>query len=270
MTLEEMKHLKQERGYTMAQLSEYSGVPLGTLQKIFTGETVNPRYATRQALERVLQTERAELEGNMAASAPMVQESASFYHVPGERPQGGYTLEDYYTMPDEWRGELIDGVIYNMSAPGFVHQRVVGEIFAQADAYIKRKGGNCIPAASPVDVRLNCDDKTMVQPDFIIVCDSTKIKRWGILGAPDFVLEVVSKGTRRRDYTKKLQKYADAGVREYWIIDPDRRFLLIYDFIHEEMPCIQALEGMAGVALYDGELQIDLDKIGALLQEWPE
>lgn len=273
MTLEEMKRIKQERGFTMAQLSAYSGVPLGTLQKIFTGETVNPRYATRQALEKALKAEQPDRDDCNSINSGVVRESVPFYqaqHTQQEKQQGEYTLEDYYTMPDERRVELIDGVIYDMSAPNFVHQRVVGELFAQVNAYIRQEGGACIPAASPVDVRLDCDDRTMIQPDLIIVCSRDKIKRWGIMGAPEFVLEVVSQSSRKKDYTKKLQKYADAGVKEYWIIDPDKGMLLTYDFIHEELPCVQPLQGQAGLALYDGKLQIDLDEITALIQEWPE
>lgn len=289
MTLEEMKRIKQERGYTMAQLSEYSGVPLGTLQKIFTGETAYPRYATRQAIERVLAGEETvHSENNIAAKngnkpvtygygenhkakQPMcVSESVHTFGVQREKRQGEYTVEDYYALPDERRVELIDGVIYDMSAPGFVHQRIAGKMFSYVDAYIQKKGGDCIPAISPVDVRLDCDDKTMIQPDLVIVCDRNKIKRWGIMGAPEFVLEVVSGSTRKMDYTKKLQKYAEAGVEEYWIIDPEKKILIAYDFVNENMPCIYPLEGKAGLALYNGDLQIDLDEIADLIQDWPE
>ena len=260
MTLEEMKRMKQERGYTMAQLSEFSGVPLGTLQKIFTGETAHPRYATRQALEKVL----------TGKDTSCVREMTSSYGVQKKKKQGEYTIEDYYTLPDERRAELIDGVIYDMSAPEVVHQRIAGRIFFRISEYIQKKQGKCIPMMSPVDVRLDSDDKTMVQPDVIILCDENKVKRWGIMGAPEFVLEVTSGSTRKKDYTKKLQKYADAGVKEYWIIDPKKKSLVTYDFINEDMPCIQSLEGKVGLALYNGELEINLEEIADLIQEWPE
>lgn len=289
MTLDEMKRIKQERGYTMAQLSEYSGVPLGTLQKIFTGETAYPRYATRQAIERVLAGEETIPSGGTVSAKSehkpaaygdgekqkttqtmCVRESANAYGAQRGKSQGEYTVADYYTLPDERRAELIDGVIYDMSAPGFVHQRIAGKMFSYVDAYIQKKGGNCIPAIAPVDVRLDCDDKTMIQPDLVIVCDRNKIKRWGIMGAPEFVLEVVSNSTRKMDYTKKLQKYAEAGVKEYWIIDPEKKILMVYDFVNENMPCIYPLEGKAGLALYNGDLQIDLKEIADLIQDWPE
>ena len=300
MTLEQMKQRKQEYGYTMAQLSKYSGVPLGTLQKIFTGETAHPRYATRQAIERVLAGERSSGAGAAAdihipvtydggddkaitqpeyvrENAPAygvqpeyVQEAAFAYGAQREKRQGEYTIEDYYALPDDQRVELIDGVIYKMEAPGFVHQRIAGIMYAQIEAYIRSKGGDCIPLFSPVDVRLDCDDKTMVQPDLIILCDKDKIKRWGIMGAPDFILEVLSPSTRKKDCTKKLQKYTDAGVKEYWIIDPEGKVLIMYDFINDKMPCIRPLEGKTGLALYNGDLEIDLDEISGLIQDWPE
>ncbi len=288
MTIEEMRRVKQEKGYTMAQLSACSGVPLGTLQKIFNGETKHPRYKTRQAIEKVLGgTEASTGEGlkrwddhdsqqfhylkdRDEVPADVVREAAFSYGGRRRRKQGEYTLDDYYALPHDVRAELIDGVIYDMAAPDFVHQRIAAALLFQIGAFIREKGGECIPLSAPLDVRLDCDDKTMVQPDLVILCDPGKIKRWGIMGAPDFVLEVISKSTRKKDYTKKLQKYADAGVREYWIVDPEKRLLVTYDFVNWDIPCIHPLEGKAGLALYDGKLQIDLDEVAGLIREWPE
>lgn len=277
MTLEEMKRIKQEQGYTMAQLSEYSGVPIGTLQKIFSGETAHPRYATRQALEQVLRNPDVEAsepcdasQGYRGTQTDCVMEAAAVYGAKKEKRQGEYTVEDYYAWPEDQRVELIDGVIYIMEAPGFVHQNVASKLLFRIMEYIQKKGGDCIPLLSPVDVRLDCDDKTMVQPDLIILCDKDKIKRWGIMGAPEFVLEILSKSTRRKDCIKKLQKYGDAGVKEYWLIDPEKKVLLVYDFANDNLPCIYPLSGKVGLALYGGELEIDLDEIASVIQDWPE
>lgn len=269
MTLEEMKQIKKEKGYSLAQLSEYSGVPLGTLQKIFSGETESPRYATRQALEKAL------LDGEKGydlppASTYRVEEPGMNYGAFGAKQQGEFTLSDYYTMPEDRRVELIDGVIYDMSAPSFVHQHILGTFFVEVQNYISSKGGKCLPMMSPVDVRLNGDDKTMVQPDLLILCDKSKIQKWGILGAPDFCLEITSASTGRKDYIKKLQKYIDAGVKEYWIIDPKRRVLVYYHWKDDYLPHMCPLQGRVGMALYDEELQIDLDKLADLIQEYPD
>lgn len=199
-----------------------------------------------------------------------VREETAAYDAKREKRQGEYTIEDYYAWSEDERIELIDGVIYVMNAPGFVHQRIAGSIFSQLDACFHEKQGDCIPLISPIDVRLDCDDKTMVQPDLIILCDKNKIKRWGIMGAPDFILEILSPSTRRKDSIKKLQKYSDAGVREYWILDPEKKTLLTYDFTDDCLPRIYPLTGRAGLALYGGELQIDLDEIAGMIQDWPE
>lgn len=252
MTLEEMKRIKQEKGYSLAQLSKESGVPLGTVQKIFSGETAHPRFATRQALEKAL------------------KKDLSVYHAGKAKKQGEYTLEDYYALPDDRRVELIDGVIYDMAAPTFVHQRLIGVIFTQIMIGIDGKRGSCIPMMSPVDVRLDCDDRTMVQPDVLILCDQNKIRRWGIDGAPDFVLETLSDSTKRKDCILKLHKYADAGVKEYWIIDPFGKKLIIYDFREEIVPHIYPLEGEVGLAIYGGEVKVDLERLAEVIQDWPD
>ena len=104
-------------------------------------------------------------------TASCVQEARSIYNV---KRQGEYTLEDYYALPEEQRVELIDGVIYDMSAPTSVHQLLGTEILLVLKDYIRKEHGLCVPVASPIDVQLDCDDKTMVQPDVIVVCDLGK------------------------------------------------------------------------------------------------
>lgn len=275
MTLEEMKRIKREHGYSLAQLSELSKVPLGTVQKIFSGETTHPRYATLQALERVLSRKQLGSQGIEYQPDDSIHgshrvEEAMIYEIFGADRQGEYTLQDYYALPKERRVELIDGVIYDMSAPSFVHQHILGTVFTAIQNYIMTKGGQCLPMMAPVDVRLDRDDKTMVQPDILILCDKSKICKWGINGAPDFCLEIVSESTGRKDYIKKLQKYTEAGVKEYWIIDPFRKVLVMYHWKDDYLPHMVPLEGKRGLVLYDEELLIDLDSIAALIQEYPE
>ena len=209
MTVSEMRKRKKELGYTNEKVSELSGVPLGTVQKIFAGVTDSPRYDTLQALEKIFVKEWS-----------MLMESVAEYRV---KRQGEYTLEDYYALPDERRVELIDGVLYDMSAPTPVHQLIGSEIRERLSAYIKGKGGRCIPLVSPIDVQLDRDDKTVLQPDVLVVCDRSKIIRRCIYGAPDFIVEILSPATRKKDLTVKLGKYIQAGVSEYWIVDPDRK-----------------------------------------------
>lgn len=270
MTLEEMKRIKQERGYSLAQLAEYSGVPLGTLQKIFSGETEHPRYATLQALERALKGESGDYRPEGKYEKGQMVREAMIYDVFSSKKQGEYTLDDYYALPAERRVELIDGVIYDMGAPTFVHQHISGVVYSGILKYIEKKGGSCLPMYSPVDVRLDSDNKTMVQPDVLILCDKSQIRRWGIDGAPDFCLEIISESTSKKDYIKKLQKYIEAGVKEYWIIDPYRKILLAYNWKDDYLPHMYPLSGKVGMALYDDELAIDLDEIAALIVDYPD
>lgn len=251
MNLDDMKRYKKERGYTYVQISELSGVPLGTVQKIFSGETESPRYDTLKALEDIF------LEQDC------FRETAA-YDVSG---QGNYTIEDYYRIPDEQRVELIDGYFYDMTAPVPLHQLVAGEVHRQIANFIAEHDGDCIPFIAPVDVQLDCDNKTMVQPDVLILCDKDKMNRKNIYGAPDFVMEVLSPSTRRKDCLKKLEKYENAGVREYWILDPDKKKLLCYFFEEDLTPIIYGLDGEVPVRLYDGKLMIQMQRIAKWIEE---
>lgn len=248
MTVEEMKKKKQERGYTYVQIAEMSGVPLGTVQKIFSGETESPRYDTLQALEQLFKEQQ------------YVRDAVPYY------AHGRYTIEDYYALPEERRVELIDGEFYDMTAPTLLHQRIGGEIHRQIANFIFENEGNCVPFYSPIDVQLDCDEKTMVQPDVIILCHPDKMKKRVIYGAPDFVLEVISPSTRRKDYTKKLTKYSEAGVREYWIVDPYQQKLLVYFFESDVYPVIYGLNQPVPVGIYDGALKIEFKHIAKWIE----
>lgn len=253
MTIEEMKQKKLEKGYSYAQISDFSGVPLGTVQKIFSGDTEHPRYATLQALEQVLK----DRDDSMA-----LNDSAAFaYGGAQEKRQGEYTIEDYFAIPDEIRVELIDGVLYDMAAPSFDHQKIAGEVYRQIANYIMDNNGKCEAGISPIDVQLDCDNKTMVQPDVLILCNNEKILKGRVFGAPDFVLEVISPSTKKKDYFKKLAKYENAGVREYWILDPYKMQLIVFFFEGDIYAQIHDLTKPVPIHIYDGKLQIRFEHI---------
>lgn len=272
MTLAQMQYYKQQKGYSYEKLSELSGVPVGTIQKIFRGETKNPRYETLQALEKVLLP--PDYYESRDGQPSMVCESA---HYMVENPETGsrlsgkigpYTLEDYYALPDDKRVELIDGYFYDMASPSTIHQIVAAEIWMQIKLYIKEKQGKCIPFIAPIDVQLDCDDKTMVEPDVLIVCDRSKIINRCIIGAPDFVVEVLSESTRRKDVVTKLEKYSKSGVREYWMVDAKKKRVVTYFFEDEdELLGIYGFEDEIPVQIYGRELKIDFKEIAAQIEE---
>ena len=132
-----------------------------------------------------------------------------------------YTYSDYLDWGDGNRCELIDGIIYMMSAPNIWHQRKVLEIGSRLRELLDGKKRE--PFVSPVDVRLfpaaNDSDDVVVQPDVIVVCDGSKLSDdTACRGAPDVVFEVMSDSTALYDLNVKKALYEKAGVKEYWII----------------------------------------------------
>lgn len=248
MTIKEMKERKKELGYTCAQIAELSGVPLGTVQKIFSGATVSPRYDTLIELEKVL----------APPDLPPIHEPQVIY---GGKRQGDYTLEDYYEIPEDRRVELIDGVIYDMASPTSFHQLIAGLIHTKLLNHVLEKQGKCLPMISPIDVQLDCDSRTMVQPDVVVVCDRDKVIERCIYGAPDLVIEVISKSSAKRDAVIKLNKYLAAGVREYWMIDPNREKVLVYRFQKEEYPVIYGFDSQVPVGIWDDGFSIDFREV---------
>ena len=207
MTLEQMKKRKEELEYTNEAISLLSGVPLSTVNKIFNGATKSPRYSTIMAIERALAPEPEVLVlRDSAGTAPADIDQETDHGRVWSR-QGTYTLHDYLALPDDIRVELIDGVFYNMSSPLNVHQLIAGEIYRVIATYLRERKATCMPFIAPADVQLDCDDKTVVQPDVFVVCDRDKVPRARIFGAPDLVIEVLSPSTRKKDITIKTQKY---------------------------------------------------------------
>ena len=242
MNLEEIRQKKKQYGYTNLQMAEKSGLPLATVQKVLGGTTKAPRYQTIQALASVFPEETH--YSTESVSAPNVVREPGAAHAAEARQkqryprQGSYTIDDYLALPDDQRVELIDGVIYDMSAPTTPHQLIGGEIYALLREFLLRKNGACVPFIAPVDVQLDKDNKTMVQPDVCVVCDRSKINRARIFGAPDFVVEVLSPSTKMKDILIKMQKYHSAGVREYWMVDPDAETItrILYMPPTEDLP----------------------------------
>lgn len=241
-----LREKKEKANWTTEELSKRSGVPVGTINKILNGETASPRYDTMKALD----------EAFAESGIDMVQETAS-YHV--GKVDGEYTLEDYYQLPDDVRAELIDGRFFYLQSPTSNHQKSLIDMLYAVMSYIKENNGDCQPMIAPFDVQLDCDDKTIVQPDLMIICDKDKVRRDKVYGAPDFIAEVLSPSTKKNDTDLKLLKYKNAGVREYWIVDTDKERLICYFFEEDGlMPNVYTFDNEVPVRIYDGALKIKL------------
>ncbi len=268
MTIEEMKQKRRILGYSYKTLSEKSGVPLGTLQKIFGGYSKSPRENTIYKLAKALDDPDTYTYIDGHSPNLTVHDAVREYHI--EKKQGEYTLEDYYAIPDEYRAELIDGVLYDMTAPRVDHQMVAGQIYAMLLSYISQNGGTCIPFIAPADVQLDKDDKTMIQPDVFVVCDRSKINGKNLFGAPDFIVEILSPSTSKKDRYIKSKKYKYAGVREYWLVDLKKEVVIVTEFKEddEDIVTIYHFTDQIPVGIYHGDCKIDFavirDYIGFL------
>ena len=268
MTVQEMKERKRELGYTNEMLAAQSGVPLGTVQKVFAGTTKAPRRETLLALEKALFQEPEKKSSKypmaepdaMAVHEEAVAYMADYPGAPGDPRQGTYTLDDYYALPDERRVELIDGVIYDMSCPLRVHQAILGQLHLQLAPCVEEHP-ECELFFAPVDVRLDNDNRTMVQPDLYIVCGKEETDKRRLNGAPDFVIEILSPSNRAHDMIRKLNKYHNAGVREYWIVDPEKLRVMVYDFTEDIYVKLYTFEDTIPVLISQGECSVDFRRI---------
>ena len=178
-----------------------------------------------------------------------------------------YTFADYLTWDEDDHIELIYGYPYMMSSPSTEHQLVSGELFAQLHTYLADK--KCRVIAAPYAVRLfeEASDRpedvnTVVEPDLVVICDPSKMDRRGCKGTPDLVIEILSPSSRRHDRIVKLDLYQRAGVREYWVVNPEDRtvqvmllkdsyLLPVEDYGREDMAKVNILE----------DCTIDLSKV---------
>ena len=298
LTLEEMKQRKKELGYTNREISELSGVPFGTVQKIFSGSTERPRFQTMIMLDELLAgpwrdprsaLTRVEYRGTpyqfrRHTEEMRVHETVLAYDAAYEedlplqtelplrkrKKQGEYTVDDYDALPDDRRVELIDGIIYDMAAPTKRHQGLIGAIHNKFYNFLlDHPEKNCEVYLSPVDVQLDADDRTMVQPDLIGLCyhgnsDSRDSDRRRIFGAPDFVMEVLSPSSSSRDCILKLHKYREAGCGEYWIVDAARQRVTVYRFRDpqcRDIPLQYTFDDSIPVAMSEDQLVIDFAQI---------
>ena len=289
--IEAMREKKKEYGFSYGEIAKRSGLPLGTVQKVLGGFTKSPRRETLAALagfllpEQDLFLEQAHNSGTISDPVKSLQESRRQYHytVPEEEPlylrdgapayvtglpegkkQGEYTIEDRNALPEDHPYELIDGVIYNMASPALRHQSISGAIYRQLWNYVDSQGGDCIPFIAPTDVRLDRDERTMVVPDVFVICqpdDDRMDNDKYINGAPDLIIEVLSPSTRRKDMFTKLYKYEEAGVREYWIVDPNKEKVIVYIFGEESDVSLYGFDSEVPVGIYQGKCRIDFQRV---------
>ena len=144
-----------------------------------------------------------------------------------------HTYADYLTWPESERWEIIDGVPYMQAAPSWQHQAISVELASQFNAYLK--GKSCRVFAAPFDLCIpeyNESDEEISnmisQPDIVVVCDESKLRKTGYFGVPSLIIEISSPSTTRRDKVLKFNKFEKAGVKEYWIVEPEGKFVSVF------------------------------------------
>jgi Uma2 family endonuclease len=148
-------------------------------------------------------------------------------------PSYTYTYADYLQWKFQERLELFKGRIFKMGAPNTQHQVVAGNLYGELRNFLK--GKSCQVFIAPFDIRLPVQNKkkdneitTVVQPDVCIVCDPSKVDERGVCGAPDLVIEILSPGNSQKEVRYKYELYEEAGVREYWVVNPTEQNLVVF------------------------------------------
>jgi Uma2 family endonuclease len=146
-----------------------------------------------------------------------------------------FSYADYLAWPENERWELIEGIPFDMTpAPSRYHQDILGNFFLALNKASKDKEKKCKIYVAPFDVRLPEGDQsdeevlTVVQPDISVICDPGKLDDKGCKGAPDFIIEIVSPATAKKDMTLKLHLYEKHGVGEYWVVQPGERIVMVH------------------------------------------
>ena len=153
-----------------------------------------------------------------------------------------YTYADYLQWKFEERLELFRGKIFKLSAPNTRHQDISRNILVPIALFLKKK--SCKVFAAPFDVRLPVKNKkkddevtTVVQPDICVICDETKIDSRGCCGAPDLMVEILSPGNSKKEIRLKYELYEEAGVKEYWIVNPVEENIVVFILNEERKFC---------------------------------
>lgn len=140
------------------------------------------------------------------------------------------TIQDIYALPEGVHAELIDGQIYYQACPSRLHQKIVHQLSYEIEHYIRGKQGECEVYVAPFAVFPYGDDSHYVEPDVSVICDKDKLDDRGCNGAPDWIIEILSPSNANHDSVRKLRLYKAVGVREYWIVDPENKMVVVYAF----------------------------------------
>lgn len=174
-----------------------------------------------------------------------------------------YTTADIEALPEGERAELIDGEMFMMAAPTWTHQDILVKLLVDIELHIRKNKGKCKVLPAPFGVYIKNDNRNYVEPDISVICDEKKRDEKGCLGAPDWIIEIVSPSSKKMDYMRKTVLYQEAGVREYWIVDSAKKTVTVYETDHWDAPVRHSFSDQIKVGIYEN-LYIDFSDFSDL------
>ena len=171
------------------------------------------------------------------------------------------SLEEFDGLPEGARVEVIRGIPCDMAGPSQIHQELLRELLVSIEQYIRKKKGGCKVFPAPFDVKLKEKPLTIVEPDLFVVCNHGKLDGRRCNGAPDWIIEIASPGSFQRDYIEKLNLYHQAGVREYWIVNPEEKTIAAYYLeVEKQKLSVYTFDDTVPVGIYS-DFSIDFAEI---------
>lgn len=258
MFAENLGFARRARGYSQAFMAEKLGIARSTYAGYETGKR-SPNVEMLAKLSEELFVSADELLGRYNYGTPdLIKEAKAEYFVDPK-----YSVEEYFNLPNYGDYELIEGELIQKNAPSARHQIIVTQILMHFYQHVKTRCKKCEVIPAPVCVVLSVRNGVVVQPDLSVICDRQKIQDGVCMGAPDLVVEVISKSTNQYDRFEKLHIYHKYGVREYWMVDPMKEYITICVMDDEPTQMIVPFSELAASTVVKG-LTLNL---GKLLQE---
>lgn len=252
---ENLGFARRARGYSQAFMAEQLGIARSTYAGYESGKR-SPDIEMFSKISKELFVSADELLGRYDYGTPnLIKEAKADYFI-----EPKYSVEDYFNLPDCADYELIEGELIKKNAPGYTHQIVVGEIFMSFRQWMKERCKKCEVIPAPFCVVLSERNGVVVQPDISVICNRDFIQDGVCMGAPDLIVEVLSKSNKAYDTSEKLHIYHKYGVREYWIVDPEKEYIMVHFLEDGELPIIMPFSEKVSSGVIKG-LTLNLGKL---------
>lgn len=255
---ENLKAFRKYKNLTQKEMAMYLDIPQLLYCQYERGEQ-EPNLATIELIAHTLGASLDDLFGIYGDYPPQMIKEPSSYRA--KVKQEVLRCEDYFNLPDCTQYELINGILYHVNTPTTTHQLISMALSAAFFQHIHKNKGKCVVLTAPFAVELAADDildddidtDNVLQPDILVNCDPNRMTEHSCKGAPDLVVEILSPSTRKRDIQEKFFLYNNFGVKEYWVIDPEKKRICIHNFGEDDYnPVVYTFEDCFESAILPG------------------